>query len=83
MILSVIRELAEKYSTPQIEAAAESFEKDRSNTLQVRGKDEGEILSNLLMAAVVRKKMDAGLSLSDAVREHSKTIQSIISPIKK
>lgn len=82
MILPVIRELAEKYTVRELEAAALSFEEKRENTLNVRGKDEGEVLTNLLMAAVVRQKVEDGMPLIDAVREHTKMIQGIIAPKK-
>jgi hypothetical protein len=79
MILPVIRELASKHTKAELDQAVYAFETEGQNTLEVRGKDEGEILTNLLMAAAVRERMEgAGLSLQDAIREHSRAIQKII-----
>lgn len=82
MILSVIRELAEKHELHALLKAATEFEETQSNSLGVKGKDEGEILTNLLMACEVRKRMDGGATLVDAVREHARMIQGIIAPKK-
>lgn len=79
MILSEIRAVAEKYTRAEIDAAATAWEQKRENAWGVKGKDEAEVLSNLLMAAVVRGFMEEeGLSLQDAVRKHSKNVQAIV-----
>jgi hypothetical protein len=78
MKIPIIRELASKHSSKELHGAAAEFETSRHNSLNVTGDDEGEILSNLLMAAVIKEKVEGGLSLSDALREHTKSIQNII-----
>jgi len=82
MKIPVIRELAQKYTTAELTEAGDAFENERKNTLEVAGEDEGEILTNLLVAAVIRSKMDSGLSLQDALREHSKSLQGLLSKAK-
>ena len=83
MQLPIIRELASKHTVLELERAAEAFESSRENSFNVGGKDEAEILTHLLMAAVVRAKMDGGLSLPDALREHSQSVRSMLTGLKK
>lgn len=78
MILPVIRELAAAHSLEVLKNAAERFEKDQENLLGSRGKDEGEILSNLLMAIEVRKKMDSGMDINDAIKDHTRMIRGLV-----
>lgn len=80
MIVSEIRRLAEKHSLEELQSAADEFEKSRQNLLQVKGKDDGEIMSNYLAAAFVREQMNQGLSLNEAVRQYSARVRSILSP---
>ena len=83
MILSVVKELVSKYTKPEIDAAIERFESSLENILGVEGKDDGEKLSNLLAAVQIRERMDKGMSLNDAIREHSQRVRSILQPPKK
>ena len=83
MILTVIRTLASSHTAEELSKAAASYETERHNPLNVEGKDEAEILTNLLMATTVREKMEKqGLSLQDAIREHSRSVQKILSGSK-
>ena len=82
MILAVVKDLANKYSKDELNDAAAAFEADRSNTLQVEGKDEGEILSNLLVAAFVKSRMDKGMPMQEAIREYSSRVRGMIAPKK-
>jgi hypothetical protein len=83
VILAVVKDLANKFSKEQLNEAAASFEADRTNLLSVEGKDEGEILSNLLVAAFVRTRMDKGMAMQDAIREYSSRVRGMIAPAKK
>ena len=83
MIVSVVRDLANRYSKSELDSAIEALETKRENTLGVAGKDDGERLSNLLAAAQIRSRMDKGMSLNDALREHSQRVRSMISMNKK
>lgn len=78
MMLPVIRDLASKYSKPELDAAAERFEQKRENIYDVTGHDEAEILTHLLMASRVREKVDGGLTLAEALREHSQSVRKIL-----
>lgn len=83
MILAVVKELVSKHTRTELDEAAALFEKDRSNPLNVEGKDEGEILSNLLVASFVKSRVDKGVSVQDAIREYSSRVRGMIQPPKK
>jgi hypothetical protein len=79
MKLPIIRTLAQNHTLETLENAEKLFESNQENVLNVEGSDVGEIFTHILMAKEIRIKMEKeGLSLSDAVREHSKRIQKII-----
>jgi len=83
MILPVIRDLATKYTSEELNRAALQFEEKGENTYEVKGKDEGEVLTNLLMAAEIRVKVEAGTPLADAVRDFTRMVQTIVAAPKK
>lgn len=83
MILSVIRELALQFSKAELENAAQLFEQTQRNVLKVQGKDDGDVLTNLLMAITVRSKLDRGQTLSEALKEHSQSVQNIVAGASK
>jgi hypothetical protein len=83
MILAVVKTLVAQHTKDELDAAATAFETDRSNTLNVEGKDDGEILSNLLVASFVRSRVDKGMPVQDAIREYSSRVRGMISPNKK
>ncbi|NCN27055.1 hypothetical protein GW915_05715 [bacterium] len=79
MKLPVIRNLARDYEASKLMEAVDAFETKRENSLNVEGDDESEILTHMLMAIEVRKKMeDSGLSLQDAIREQGQRVQKLI-----
>lgn len=79
MKLPVIRNLARDNNLSVLEEACNSFETKRENKLSVEGCDEGEILTHLLMAIEVRKKMEnQGLTLQDAIRQQGQRVQKLI-----
>ncbi|MBI3557155.1 MAG: hypothetical protein HY074_12900 [Deltaproteobacteria bacterium] len=84
MILAVVKELVARHSKDELDQAIAKFEADLTNTLNVAGADDGEKLSNLLAAAGIRARVDQGMSVNDAIREHSQRVRSILSkPAKK
>ena len=84
MILAVVKELVAKHSKAELDDAIVKFEADLTNHLSVAGADDGEKLSNLLAAAQIKARMDKGMALNDAIREHSQRVRSILSkPAKK
>ncbi len=78
MILAVVKELVGRHSKVELDEAITKFETDLSNVLNVAGADDGEKLSNLLAASGIKARMDKGMSLNDAIREHSQRMRSIL-----
>jgi hypothetical protein len=83
MKIPVIRDLASKHDFETLIQAAEAFEQSRTNKLSVKGDDDGEILTHLLLAARIREKMNQGVSIGDAIRDESRAIQNLIGVKKK
>jgi len=83
MILAVVKELVGKHTLHELDSAAASFEADRTNVLNVEGKDEGEILSNLLVASFVKSRVEKGMSIQEAIRDYSSRVRGMIAPAKK
>jgi len=80
---AVVKELANKYSKFQLDEAIQAFEQTLENPLEVHGQDDGEKLSNLLVAAFVRERMDKGIAINEALREYSTRVRSMIGGPKK
>lgn len=79
MMISEIRRLAENHSLEDLQKGADAFESDRLNALNVKGSDEGEVLSNYLGALYVKEQMTQGQSLNEAIRHYSSRVRSILS----
>lgn len=80
---AVVRNLVDTHDLAVLESAADVFESSLKNTLGVSGDDDGEILSHLLVAIFVKKKMAKGLALNEALREYSQKVRKMIAPAKK
>lgn len=78
MILSVVKDLVTRHSKAEIDDAIAKFENTLENLLNVDGKDDGEKLSNLLAASQIKARMDKGMAMNDAIREHSQRVRSIL-----
>jgi hypothetical protein len=78
MDIKEIKRLAQEKSAAELEQLATAFEESGELPVGV-DKDPEEYLSALLQACEVRKLVDGGLSLGDAVREFSKRVRSSIS----
>ena len=79
MIVATVRRLAETRTKAELDDAIARFEASRENTLEVDGADDGEKLSNLLAAAAIRARMDKGMALNEALREHSARVRGVLS----
>jgi hypothetical protein len=76
--LPVVRALVEKQSLEKIQEAIGAFEIDRSNLLNVEGHDDGEKLSNLLVAEFVLKRLKKGITFPEAIREYSQRVRTLL-----
>ncbi len=78
MDIKEIKRLAQEKSATELEKLAVAFEESGELPTGVN-QDPEHYLSALLQACEVRKLVDGGLSLGDAVREFSKRVRSSIS----
>lgn len=79
MDIKAIKELAEKYSQPELMRYADELEQLGKSSVSIK-EDLNEVMSDLLQAAEVRNLMDEKkLSLQEAVREFSKRVRAVVS----
>lgn len=78
MDLKAMRELAQKYSVDELNAYVNELETNGRCECSEK-QDPCEVMNDLLQAMEVRKSMDAGLSVQEAVREFSKRVRSVLS----
>jgi hypothetical protein len=78
MNVPVVRKLALENTREAIDTAVTDFAKNRINLLGCEGKDDGEIMSNLLAAQFVRHRLDNGLDVNAALREYGQRVKSIL-----
>jgi hypothetical protein len=78
MDLKAIKELAQQYSQTQLNDFATELETTGHCSCSNKS-DAGEIMSDLLQALEVRKALDNGQSLQDAVREFSRRVRNVLS----
>jgi hypothetical protein len=78
MTPSVCKDFAQRFTKAELDEAITAFETDLTNALNVPGKDEGEMLSHLLVAAFLRERMDQGTPINEALREYSQRVRSMI-----
>jgi hypothetical protein len=78
MDIKSIKELAQQYAVAELEEMANKFEETGLAPLKTQD-DPGDQMSDYLMGAELRKLIDQGLSLPEAVREFSKRIRGVLS----
>jgi len=78
MDIKSVKELAQKYTTEELNKFADEFES--TGTAPVKTQDDaGEQMSDYLMAAEMRTYLDQGMSINDALREFSKRVRGVLS----
>ncbi|MBX9703070.1 MAG: hypothetical protein K2X39_02845 [Silvanigrellaceae bacterium] len=81
MDIKTIKELAQKYSTEQLDTFALELEKKGTHScseLQHKS-DANALMSDFLQAMEVKNLMESGMSLNDALREFSKRVRGVLS----
>jgi hypothetical protein len=74
-----IRRLAAEHSREALDAAADALAEGEPSPIPVEGKDEGEQLTNLMVAARVRARMDErGEPLPDAFKAVMDEVRDVI-----
>jgi hypothetical protein len=79
MNVGIVRKIASAHPLASIDEAITAFERDRSNPLQVEGKDDAEVMSHLLAAQFVRRRMDQGQDINAAFREYAQRVKGMLS----
>lgn len=71
-----IRELANKFTPQEIESCIKQQLKEGENICEVKGPTE-YVIGELAKAGVVKKLMEKGMSITDAVRELARRIRLV------
>lgn len=71
-----IRELANKFTPQEIESCIQHQLKEGENICEVKGPTE-YVIGELAKAGVVKKLMEKGMSITDAVRELARRIRLV------
>ena len=80
MKLSVIKELAEKYSLEDLILAEDALSEERNLPFLVPGDDEGEKLTHILGARWIKEEMQrTACSLPEALRSYASRVRESIS----
>lgn len=78
MDLKAIKELAQKYTQEQLNHQVSELEETGKCTCSEKA-DPGEVMSDLLQALEVRKAVDSGQTLQEAIRDFSRRVRSVLS----
>lgn len=78
MDIKAIKELAQNYSVPELEACVLELENQGRCRCTTKA-DAHEAMSDLLQSLEVRSLVDGGMTLQDAVREFSKRVRMVLS----
>lgn len=77
MDIKSIKELAQKYTSDELNKFADDFEATGTAPLKTQ-EDAGEQMSDYLMAAEMRAYLDKGMNINEAVREFSKRVRGVL-----
>jgi hypothetical protein len=77
MDIKALRELAQQYTVDQLNAFVEELENTGRCSCSQK-EDPFEVMSDLLQAMEVRRSVDAGMSLQEAVRDFSKRVRAVL-----
>lgn len=80
MKIPVIRQLAEKYSAAELEAAEAALLEERTPALTDAGDDAGDQLTNITAAIWIKREMEEKeIDLRTALRAYSQRVRDSIS----
>ena len=77
MDVKAIKDLAQKYTTEELNKFADDFENTGVAPVKTQ-EDAGDQMSDYLMAAEMRAYLDKGVSPNDALREFSKRVRGVL-----
>lgn len=73
-----IRRLAQSYDQGTLDAAADTLAEERPCPIEVKGEDEGEQLTHLMLASRLRGMVDAGTPMAAAFREVMQDVRTVL-----
>jgi len=80
MELSVIKEMAGKYSLQELESAENLLLNEQKPDIEIEGKDEGEQLTHVIAAIWLKKEMEnEDIPLPKAMRNYVQKVRKSIS----
>lgn len=79
MKIPVIKKLVETYSFDQLAAAEAAIADGQLPTIEIEGEDEGEQLTHAFAAMEVKKMVEEGKDLKEAIREYTQRVRNCIS----
>ncbi len=79
MKLAEIKRLAETHSTAQLEAAEAALAEGRTPEIEIQGEDEGDKLTHAYAALEIKKAVDEGKELKEAMRDFAGRVRSSLS----
>lgn len=78
MDIKAIKELAQKYTQEELLSCADALENEGRCPCSAKD-DPGDAMSDVLQALEVRRMIDEGTPLQEAVREFSKRVRAVLS----
>jgi hypothetical protein len=78
MKAAVVRDLAAARTLAELEAAAEQLAEEGVDPLGVEGDDLGERLTHVMLAARIRRRVDAGEDAKAAFRAEMAAVRSVL-----
>ena len=78
MKAAVVKTLAERHDAAALEAAAEAIAEEGACPLEVEGDDLGEQLTHLMLAARIRRRVEAGEDPKAAFRAELAGVRAIL-----
>lgn len=79
MKIPVIKKLVETYSFDQLAAAEAAIADGQLPAIEIEGGDEGEQLTHAFAAMEVKKMVEEGKDLKEAIREYTQRVRNCIS----
>ena len=79
MNIQVIKKLTESYTALQLKQAEQDLLEEKPLSIEVEGKDEGEMLTHILAALYCQEEMaKSSINLNQAVRLYSQRVRDSI-----
>ncbi len=78
MKAAVVKALSERHDAATLESAAETIAEEGTCPLEVEGDDLGERLTHVMLAARIRRRVEAGEDAKTAFRAEMAAVRSVL-----